>query len=382
MNRILLLLLACGIYASAYSQTEPLEPCCSIIAMDVKNNLAVARDNTTGRLYQFKADALDMKAINKGDAVTIDPASKKITAISGAVRSYPVIQPDKAQPLGILITLRIDNAEPISGITPPRTNGATPISDIKTPKINYGEPCCNIVSIQPDPAQPLGNNVVSFKNNSTGTLSSFRAPKNISSGLKVGQPVYAGPINGMKINNAEPIKDFAIVQSSYGSNGQMNSYGYPATSGDGATGNTNEGGKWVITPVSTMKGVLGKLDINFPADVERDILIYQPADNKFITSVSRNDKTYSIAPGEYRFTITAVPVENVPIQKGHETRIKMGFLNVVSEGDWHLYNDTKEKQYTSGNKPKRIALPVGSYQLKLGTQFYPVVLKDAETVEL
>ncbi len=140
--------------------------------------------------------------------------------------------------------------------------------------------------------------------------------------------------------------------------------------------------KWVITPVSTMKGVLGRLDINFPADVERNILIYQATDNKFLRSVSRNDKIYTIAPGQYRFTLTNVPVDNVPIQKGHETRLKAGFLNIVSEGDWHLYNDTKETQYTSGNKPKKLPLPVGSYQLKLGTQFYPVVIKDGETVEL
>ena len=139
--------------------------------------------------------------------------------------------------------------------------------------------------------------------------------------------------------------------------------------------------KWVITPVKTMKGVLGGLDINFPVDVERNILIYQPADNKFITSVSYNDKIYPIAPGEYRFTITNVPIANVPIKKGHETRLRMGFLNVVSEGVWHVYNDTKEKQYTSGNKPKKIALPVGSYQVKLGLQFYPFVIKDGETVE-
>ncbi|MGZ5221271.1 MAG: hypothetical protein ACXWC7_14380 [Chitinophagaceae bacterium] len=120
MNRIPLLLLACGIYTCAYSQTEPIEPCCNIIAKDVQKNILIARDNKTGRLYQFKADALDIKAINKGDAVTIDQASKKISAISGAVRSYPVIQPDKAEPPGILIALRIDNAEPISGIVTPK----------------------------------------------------------------------------------------------------------------------------------------------------------------------------------------------------------------------------------------------------------------------
>lgn len=200
----------------------------------------------------------------------------------------------------------------------------------------------------------------------------------------MGDPVYAEPPSDIKLqkDGADPINDFAIVQSSYGNtNGQMASYGYPVTSGDGATGNANATAKWVITPFPAMKGVLGRLDINFPADVERNILIYQQSDNKFLRSVSRNDKTYTMAPGVYRFTLTNVPVENVPIQKGHETRLKAGFLDVVSEGDWHLYNESKEEQHTSGNKPKKIPLPVGNYQLKLGGQFYPFTIKDKETVE-
>ncbi|MBC7947772.1 MAG: hypothetical protein H7Y42_07830 [Chitinophagaceae bacterium] len=156
---------------------------------------------------------------------------------------------------------------------------------------------------------------------------------------------------------------------------------------DNAMSNTNpakeeSSEKWVITPVPTMKGVLGRLDINFPADIDRDILIYQPTDKKFLTSVSRNDKTYPMSPGVYRFTLSTVPVDNVPIQKGHETRLKSGFLNVVSDGDWHLYDSAKEKAHTSGNKPKKLALPIGSYQLKLGLNFYPFEIKDGETVEL
>ncbi len=139
--------------------------------------------------------------------------------------------------------------------------------------------------------------------------------------------------------------------------------------------------KWEITPVTNMKGVLGKLDINFPADVERNILIYQQSDKKFLRSVSHNDKTYTIASGEYRFTLTTVPIDNVPIRKGHETRLKAGYLNLVSEGDWHLYDESKEKFYTSGNKPVKMVLPVGSYQLKLGGQFYPMIIKDSATVE-
>lgn len=139
--------------------------------------------------------------------------------------------------------------------------------------------------------------------------------------------------------------------------------------------------KWEITPVANMKGVLGMLDINFPKDVERNILIYQQSDKKFLRSVSHNDKTYTIAPGEYRFTLTTVPIDNVPIRKGHETRLRAGFLNLVSEGDWHLYDESKEKAYTSGNKPVKMVLLVGSYQLKLGGQFFPMIIKDSATVE-
>lgn len=409
MKQIILSLLAqvvIGVmFASAFAQTE-INSCCNIIATDIKNNLVVARDNTTGRLHQFKADALDMKAMKKGDAVNIDAASKKITGISGAISNYPVIQPDKAQPVGILVILQKDGVSPINDIVNPKinnaqpvgkptinTHSATPISDIVSIQVDNAEPISGIVTPKTNNAQPVGK---PFVNNAgpingfaivtaqgkSGKTFQFKVPAAIAKTLKVGDPVYAGPIDGIQINNAEPINDFAIVQSSYGSsNGQMGSFGYPATSGEGTTGNANATDKWVITPVATMKGVLGRLDINFPADVERDILIYHPADNKFITSVSRNDKIYTITPGQYRFTLTNVPVDNVPIKKGHETRLKAGFLNVVSEGDWHLYDETKEKAYTSGNKPKKLPLPIGSYQLKLGLEFYPFEIKDGETVE-
>ena len=97
-------------------------------------------------------------------------------------------------------------------------------------------------------------------------------------------------------DGAAPISDFAIVQSSYGNtSGQMASYGYPATSADETGSNKgNEADKWVITPVANIKGVLGRVDINFPVDIERNILIYKQSDNKFLTSVSRYSLTVSL----------------------------------------------------------------------------------------
>ncbi len=145
----------------------------------------------------------------------------------------------------------------------------------------------------------------------------------------------------------------------------------------------NATAKWVITPVTNMKGVLGRLNMNFPDAVEWNIWIYTQADKKMVNSFyqSHNTKSYNLSPGEYRLLLTTVPVENVPIQKGYDTRLKAGFLNLVSEGSWELYDATKENIYTSNTKPQKIALPVGSYQLNLGGQFYPVVIKDKVTVE-
>ncbi|HQY12581.1 MAG TPA: hypothetical protein PK133_10230 [Ferruginibacter sp.] len=142
--------------------------------------------------------------------------------------------------------------------------------------------------------------------------------------------------------------------------------------------------KWVITPVTAMKGVLGRLNTDFPAEVEWTMDV-RTTEDKFITNRSgsgRHGSYYDIAPGNYYFRLNTITVPDVPIEKGKETRLKAGYLSVVSEGNWSLYSESKEKFHTSGNKPKKIALPVGNYQLKLGGQYFPLVINDGKTVEM
>lgn len=351
-----------GMSTGAFAQTEPVEPCCSIVGINPATNTITGWNKTNGRLFQFKVNATDIKTLKLNSPVNATPQLDRITGLNGAAKNYSVIK-TFAEPVGKPV---INKAEPVG---------------VVNLQIDNAEPCCAITELQIDNSEPV-NTIVTASNKTTGKSFQFKAASVIAKTLQLGDPVYLQPVNGIRLNYSEPINDFAIVQSTYGSsNGQMNSYGYGATSGDPTTGNGSATDKWVVTPVATMRGVLGGLDINFPAEVDRDILIYHQADNKFITSVSKNAKSYTIAPAEYRFTLTNVPIDNVPIKKGHITRLKSGFLNIVSEGDWHLYNDTKEKAFTSGNKPKKLALPVGNYQLKLGEQFYSVAIKDKETVE-
>ncbi|HLF45770.1 MAG TPA: hypothetical protein VI548_05065 [Chitinophagaceae bacterium] len=128
----------------------------------------------------------------------------------------------------------------------------------------------------------------------------------------------------------------------------------------------------------------GKLSTKFSEGADWSIDIRTAAENKFITNRSSHSKhgtLQDIAPGTYNFQLNSILVENVPIEKGKETRLKAVILNIVSEGRWELRSENKEKFHTSGSKPKKIVLPVGNYQVKLGTQFFPVVIKDGETVE-
>ncbi|HMK05600.1 MAG TPA: hypothetical protein VK489_15470 [Ferruginibacter sp.] len=367
MKKLLISLLVCGIHVSTYAQTTPGEPCCNIIARDIKKNLVVARDNTTGRLTTFKTDNLDINGIKKGDPVSIDLQTKKITAISGAVRNYPAIQPDRAQPVGILIALQIDNAETISGIGTPGPNGAAPINDIKT-KINYGEPCCSIINIQPDPAEPCCS-IVSFKNSTSGVSSQFKAPKNISNNLKTSDAVYVAP------DPAEPINDFAIVQTN--ANGQMASYGYPATSA-GTGEKTNA--KWVVNKVNAKSGT-GKLFVTLPENTAWDMTIF-PAGSDKVLSNTMLQYSFSLLPGSYDLEINHIKITSVPVEKGNTTRLKTGVLHITNPTSWTLYDEAKKIVLINSSSAGKRGLPIGKYKLTIMGQDASIEIKDGETVEM
>ena len=114
------------------------------------------------------------------------------------------------------------------------------------------------------------------------------------------------------------------------------------------------------------------------------ILDVRTTEDKFITNRSSANKQayHALAPGIYYFRLNTITVHDVPIEKGKETRIKAGILSIVSEGRWEIRSEEKQKFHTSGNKPKKIALPIGNYQLKLGEQFFPIVIRDNKTVEM
>jgi hypothetical protein len=72
-------------------------------------------------------------------------------------------------------------------------------------------------------------------------------------------------------------------------------------------------------------------------------------------------------------------VERIPIVIGQETLLRVGFLVIQRTGHWDLYDESKSKFLTSGNKQVKIVLPVGSYQLKQNGKYTLLVVTEGST---
>ncbi|HYC38969.1 MAG TPA: hypothetical protein VEB63_00660 [Chitinophagaceae bacterium] len=145
--------------------------------------------------------------------------------------------------------------------------------------------------------------------------------------------------------------------------------------------NTTIGERWIQTANGRIKGEVGRINMSFPPDAEWSIDFYS-AGNKFVGNRSKAGKKQyeDFPPGKYLLKLNSIPVENVGIEKGKETKLKVGFLELVSPGDWELYSESKQKYYTSGNKPAKLALPVGNYVLDFGDRDFSVQIRERVTV--
>ena len=137
--------------------------------------------------------------------------------------------------------------------------------------------------------------------------------------------------------------------------------------------------KLEMKPDSSLKGSTGKVFLDLPADVECVIYIYNAGTNKEIVGTTK-DRSFFLAPGKYDVKVSSVKMEEIEVQKGMDTRIKAGTINISSPTAWALYDETKKIRITGSSGAKKIGLPVGSYQLQTSGSFHPVTINDGETV--
>jgi len=211
--------------------------------------------------------------------------------------------------------------------------------------------------------------MINITNNTSSSKFAISVPKQIAATLRTGQAVSMAGGSGM-----------AIVQSSYGSsNGQMNSYGYPATSGDATTGNENAAEKWVINKVNAKSGT-GKLFVTLPSGTEWDMTIYAAGSTKVLSNTMLQ-QNFSLLPGSYDLEINHIKIAAVPVEKGNNTRLKTGVLHISNSTSWTLYDEAKQTVLVNGASPQKRGLPIGKYKLSIMNQDVAIEIKDGETVE-
>lgn len=369
MKKILLLLLAPVIIGGMFFDARAQTPCCSIVSINTKNNIVFFRNNNTGHLMKFKADALDIRGVRIGDAISANEQAKKIQAIIGVTRNYAAMEPVPGDPC-----------------CPGDMGNHYGVNDISP---DAAQSCCNIVT-----ASMFGNLIrCSVPKNLCTDLDlhitqSVQKWDVVDTGFTLNRmPVNKDePVNSLMINSARPVLSYFLI-SHLDIHDYKGFFIYPLLTNASANmepektnlpAPSNEE-KWVISNAS-IKGATGKISVTLPGEADYEILIYDPSDNKFLGSFKKGDEII-LFPGIYKVKISNAEVNDVTVQQGMETRLKAGILSLVSPAEFKLYDKTQRNFIGYYKSSEKIGLPVGTYQLSLNGRFRQIIIKDGETIE-
>ena len=125
---------------------------------------------------------------------------------------------------------------------------------------------------------------------------------------------------------------------------------------------------------------IGTLHADVPVNVEYAIKIYNLPDHTLLYN-SDQQRNFTLFPGTYDIEISGMAVKNIPVDKGRDTRIKAGVLNMSYNLPWTLYDENKLKILYKSSLPKKVEFPKGIYQVKISGTSYLIEIKDGETLD-
>ena len=143
----------------------------------------------------------------------------------------------------------------------------------------------------------------------------------------------------------------------------MSSYGYPATAADETGGNEKAAEKWVVKKLNAKSGT-GKLYVSLPKGTEWDMTIYASGSSKVLSNTMLQT-SFALLPGIYDLEINHIKITGVPVEKGNETRLKTGVLNINNSTSWTLYDASKQKVLLNSVSAGKRGLPIGKYKLTI-----------------
>ncbi len=134
-----------------------------------------------------------------------------------------------------------------------------------------------------------------------------------------------------------------------------------------------------------LKGRLGRLVVKFPEGANPGstrIEVFKPGEQKALIG-DFGGHIFELLPGDYDITISKKRLAGVAIQSAHDTRVKVGVLQVYAGGSTRVdvLDRDGEPTLAGGFGNQTIGLPVGTFQVQVAGQAEPVTIEDNQVTE-
>jgi hypothetical protein len=226
---------------------------------------------------------------------------------------------------------------------------------------------------------PIGNIVISITNPSSAANTTITLTEVTVYGFKQYLSTYSNGIFNISSNgneNAEVKCKFNRIET-HTNSGTGSGISKENIMGENLNPLTNQ--KWEMQPDPSLKGVTGQLVIQMPKAIPimSHLQAFKSGDTKVAASWFGNNKS-NLIPGTYDILLEKYKLNNVPIEKGKTTRLKVGLLNFTPRQSVTIVDGSQQKFAMAG--PFKIVLPVGTYYID-GKKDQAFVMKDGEQTD-
>ena len=134
-----------------------------------------------------------------------------------------------------------------------------------------------------------------------------------------------------------------------------------------------------------LKGQLGRLVINFPEGAKAGntrIDVMKPGEQDSLAG-GYGAHTVELLPGVYDVAVSNKRVAGVTIKSAHDTRMKVGMLNVHAGKGTRVdvLDKTSQQKLTGGYGDQQFGLPVGQVQVQVAGQAETITIQDGRVTE-
>lgn len=159
----------------------------------------------------------------------------------------------------------------------------------------------------------------------------------------------------------------------------------PAAEGDPVLAKASPANAYDISLNPELKGRMGRLIVAFPEGANTGgvrIDVYKGGESN-ASKAEYGNQTIDLLPGTYAVGIAGKRVEGVPIQSGHDTKLKVGVLRITAGKNTRvdLLDPATKKALTGGYGNQQFGLPIGPVSVSVAGQSEPVTVQEGKITD-